>query len=263
MNILVLGATSVIGADLASEFAPGNRLLLVGRDTARLGRVVRRCSAQGAVEAIALRLDLSRGAAEFRELIRANSVDLLINAASATSRARDQDIDSDQLGARVTADLIAPIELIRRLSEQPGARAPRVIFVSSILALLPSPHRRIYGSLKCLHERSLNQLENEYPEIQPLVVRVARWIDRDSSTRSSRGLARKVRQAYETNRKTLIYGTPGLLLAASYYVHPLVFRLLIGAVNSVRATFHSNRKASVGHPERDSQYAVMEQNRCK
>ena len=145
MNILVLGATSAIGSDLAYEFAFGNRVTLIARDVYRLREVAQGCRERGAVMTDEVVFDLASGAAQLRQVIGTQPIDLLINAAAATSRLRDRDIALSQLCEYVAVDLTVPIELIRQLASDPGARCPRVIFVSSILAAIRSPRRKICG----------------------------------------------------------------------------------------------------------------------
>jgi len=58
MNVIVLGASSAIGAGVAEAFSPGNRLLVTGRDIPRLRRSADRCRAEGAPHVVEVACDL-------------------------------------------------------------------------------------------------------------------------------------------------------------------------------------------------------------
>jgi short-subunit dehydrogenase len=84
VTVLVTGASSGIGAELARFYARSGRILILwGRDAARLERVARECRALGAVAQVRV-LDLTDGhaaIAAFRQDDTDHPVDLLILAA--------------------------------------------------------------------------------------------------------------------------------------------------------------------------------------
>lgn len=160
MNLMVLGASSAIGSQLALEFAPGNTLVLIGRNLAALEQAAHACRKGGASGVSVLATDLESGYAEIEHAAKAGDVELVINAASATSRLRDNDLDADALGTYASVDLVVPVRLVQALSEHRGPSPLSVIFVSSLLAVVRSPNRVVYGGLKSAQELFLAKVMN-------------------------------------------------------------------------------------------------------
>lgn len=242
MNVIVLGASSMIGAEMAAEFAPGNRLLLVGRHATRLEAAARGCRERGAaavgVLACDLRQELSRAAGE----VLAWEPDLIINAASASSRLRDDSIPPEKLPEFVQVDLVAPLELVRRALA--ARRSLGVIFVSSVLAGVRSPRRVVYSSLKRIQEQALRSLQASQPEMRLLIVRVGKMIPPDAPTPAAARLARAVRLAYARGKQNVLYGAEGRLLHALFHLQPVLFGVAVEAGRLARRSAALLRGAS-------------------
>ncbi len=223
MNVLVLGATSGIGESLALEFAAANSLVLCGRQSANLDELTRQCLAAGAHSVRALPCDLRQGPAPIVSAMAGKDVDLCINAASATSRLRDGELSPEQMRAYVEVDVLAPVDLalaLRRNQRVP----PRIVFVSSVLAGLPSPNRSVYGTLKRLHEVMLLQCAEAWPDTQVLVVRVGKALPTGPRTPETARLARFVRASLEGRRRHVTWGLSGRVLMALFHIQPLLFQ---------------------------------------
>lgn len=156
-------------------------------------------------------------------------VDLLINAASATSRLRDNQLQMEKLDEYVSVDLLAPLHLAEKIWAGQAGQPLAIIFISSILAVLRTPNRTLYGNLKMLQEESLKSLAASRPGMSLLIVRVAKVLPVDRRTKETAKLAQAVRRAFAEKRKTLTYGTAGRLSVALFYAQPLVFSLVVKA----------------------------------
>jgi NADP-dependent 3-hydroxy acid dehydrogenase YdfG len=234
VKLLVLGASSAIGGQLAVEFAPGNSLLLVGRNRGRLEQAAKKCRENGAAGVKLVAADLDAGYGEIEAAARQENVELVINAASATSRLRDRDLDADALGSYAAVDLVAPVRLIQAISKQRGAAPLGVIFVSSLLAVVKSPNRVVYGGLKSAQEAILGRVMGAQPGRRLLVVRVGTPLPTGEVTGRTAALARAARKAWEGNRQVLFYGLTGRMLSWLYLAQPLVFRLVVETQRKLR-----------------------------
>jgi short-subunit dehydrogenase len=223
MTVLVLGATSGIGESLALEFSPGNALALCGRRAGRLNAVAERCRGSGATAVNVVVADLASGAAQLLLELGDRAVDLCINAASATSRLRDGDIDLERLRELIEVDVVGPLELLVALRARRGGRPSRVVLISSVLAGLPSPDRRVYGALKALQETALQQAAARWPELDVRVIRVGRVLATGPASAETAGLARFARRALDGRRRLVTWGTAGRALTALFWLQPLAF----------------------------------------
>lgn len=232
MKLLVLGASSAIGGQLAAEFSRGHMLVLVGRNRERLEQTARRCRENGAAGVTLVAADLESGYGEIEEAAR--DVEVVINAASATSRLRDRDLDADALGSYAAVDLVAPVRLIQAISKQRGRAPLGVIFVSSLLAVVKSPNRAVYGGLKSAQEVVLGQVMGAQPGRRLLIVRVGTPLPTEEATAQTVRLARAARKAWEENRQVLSYGLTGRILSWLYLAQPLIFRVVVETQRKLR-----------------------------
>lgn len=235
MTVLVLGAGSTIGAALAAAFARDNQLLLAGRNQAALQAAAEQCRGRGAREVLIIQTDLGLGAAELIQALGNRAVDLVINAACATSRLRDRRIGADELSSYLSVDLLAPVDVVREILRRANGRAVGIVFVSSVLSLVRSPGRDVYGSLKRLQERVLETLAGAHPASSLLTVMVGARIARDRPTRAARDLARAVFRAVEQRRKRLYFGFGGRALVWLFNLQPVLFSLAIRAQRMIRS----------------------------
>ncbi len=233
MRVLVLGASSVVGKALAEAFAPGNSLVLAGRDPGRLAAAEDACRRAGAVDAARVSADLSSGARPVIEAVGGLQIDLLIDAASAASGMRDTEIEPSRLPGLVAADFLSKVELLEHLLAAQRA-APAVILVSSVLAVVQSPGRSAYSSLKRLSELYLQRVRESRAGFRLLVVRVGTVIDTEKGSDKARKLAGAVSRAYAGDRKVLLFGLEGRLFVGLFYLQPLVFRAVAHLQRTLR-----------------------------
>lgn len=229
MNVLVLGASSAVGAGVAEAFSPGNRLLLTGRDASRLGRAVERCRAAGACDVSGVAWDLRKGIGELGSAARGFRPDLVINAASATSRLRDDQVAPGEMEGHLAVDLTVPLDLVRSLLPDQVGRPFGVVFISTVLSAVRSPGREIYGSLKRVHEKALLGLSADRPDFRLLIVRVSKRIPADAESIEARKLGRAVLKGYLEGKRFMYHGVAGRLAKALYGFHPILFSLAVRA----------------------------------
>ena len=227
MNVIVLGATSAIGGGIAEAFSPGNRLLVTGRDISRLKRSADRCKAEGASHVVEVACDLRHGSDELEKSAVDWQPDLIINAASATSRLRDHQISIEDMGSILTADLLTPFEVIQSVLANRDSRPVGILFISTMLSVVKSPDREIYSALKRIHEKVLLGLAASQPDLRLMIVRISKWIPPDVENPETKKLGLAVLNGYREGKQVLYYGFPGRLMTTLYYSQPLLFDLAV------------------------------------
>ena len=151
---LVTGGSSGIGAATARVLArAGARLLIAGRDPARLDAVARDTGA------LALKADLAepQGPAELADAALqvaaedecAPGIDILINNAGVGWCGPVGEMTGDKIAEILAVNLAAPIELTRRLLPRMTARGSgRIVFVSSIVGATSVRDEAVYSAAK-------------------------------------------------------------------------------------------------------------------
>lgn len=226
MFIVVLGASSEIGRSLAKVFAPGNDLLLAGRDGTKLERTRSTCAAHGASNASVVVADLGDGPGALFEGCEGKSVDLLIDAAAAASAIKDEDIKPEDFAKLVEIDVLSRIRLVNGFAERQG-RAPAVILISTVLCRVRSPGRVVYSSTKQLYEEFLRSLSRANADLRYLIVHVGKVIDRDRESPGTDALAQAVSKAYRGGKKAMLFGSSGRMMVGLFHLQPIVFRAAV------------------------------------
>ena len=153
-TILITGASSGIGAALARVYAaPGNRLVLWGRNDGRLNATAEQCRQRGALLETAC-FDLT-GFSQLVEHLEAadtrNPIDLAIfNAGLGGSLSPDraaQDVHAAERMASV--NFTAPVIGANLLAERMAKRGRgRIVLVGSVAASFPLPMAPLYAGTK-------------------------------------------------------------------------------------------------------------------
>lgn len=131
---LITGASGGIGGAVAQQLAAhGANLLLAGRNTARLQKLVSQLPGTGH-KIVQADLTTDVGIAHLREVAEAFGVDTVINALGVNQLSTLEDMHADQVQAMVTTNLVAPMrvcqELLPFLKRQSAAM---IVNVGSIL----------------------------------------------------------------------------------------------------------------------------------
>ena len=158
-TVLLTGGSSGIGAETARMLAAaGARILLTGRDSARLQAV----AAETGGIALAADLAVPDGPAKLAEAaIRAaawdcggcaaagNGIDILINNAGIGWACPLTEMNAATVAHVIAVNLTAPIELTRLLTPTLGAGGRgRVVFISSIAGTTGVTHEAVYAATK-------------------------------------------------------------------------------------------------------------------
>ena len=231
MNILVIGASSAIGSAVAAAFASDNDLFLTGRDAGRLNAASEMCRARGARRVLQFPGDLKDGADPILCGVNGAPIHLVIHAASALSRLRDEEIPADEVCERIQAEIVTPLLVVRTLLNARHGEKMSVLFISSILAALPTPRRAIYGGLKRVFEDALLSIQAQRPNLDVRILRVSKVIDKDRNTADLERVAAVATAAMLGSRRIVSYGSSGRILLFFYNTLPF----------AVRALFHLRR----------------------
>lgn len=217
MHVLILGASSELGRAFVREFAPQNSLLLTGRDVTRLAMIKHEAEQSGAKEVHFIEHDFTRGHGLLFEALQGQKIDVLINAASATSALRDSVIQPEQIEEYTRADLLTPVELVTALLQAQSAVYSKdeplhIIFISSVLARINSPDRDIYAAYKRLQAAFLQRMAAlHHGRVRVTVVTIGTRLQRHEHTKHHRNIAEKVAHLYPS-RDIIFYGFQGRVL---------------------------------------------------
>lgn len=233
MNILILGASSQIGCELALCFSQDNDLILLGRNIENLNSVAKKCIEAGARKVDLLAQDLVADVDDLIHKLGDVQIDLVINLVSATSRVKDSELLPSQLEAYVKSDLLVPVRLIQYLSET-AIKPLKVIFISSVLASVRSPDRLLYGSLKSLQEMCLSKLLDKRKGNALLVVKVGKVIPHEQSSDKAKLLAAAIYEAHRNRCEELNYGWTGRVYFWLFNFQPLLFNLIVQLQRIIR-----------------------------
>lgn len=168
-TVVLTGASGGIGAALTAEFvAAGARVLAVGRDPARLRRVVQ-AHPQGAVVALVADVANADGRAEIVSRAREEQASVLVLAHAQAAFGLFEAQGDDALERMLQTNLTAPMLLIRALlptlRAKASAQAPAaVIAVGSTFGALAFPGFAGYSASKYGLRGLIEGLHREYAD---------------------------------------------------------------------------------------------------
>jgi uncharacterized protein len=244
---LVTGASSGIGRELAGLIAArGGNLVLVARNEQRLTALAAELrAAHRGIDVIPHAADLT-DAAQIDALLRTLeqrgiTIDHLVNNAGAGSFGPFLERDGANERAQVMLNIVAPLELTRRLAPKMLGRAKAgVLNVASAAAFQPTPYMATYGATKAFLLMWSEALRAEYHQQGLRVTCVCPgatdtpFFDTPQTGRSMRSavgatgmatvanVARAALRAYEANRGTHIVGAVNQMLVQSVRITPRV-----------------------------------------
>jgi uncharacterized protein len=148
MRALVTGASSGIGAAFAITLSErGYRVVLVGRDKARLDKVAAKLT--GPSELLDVDLTSDEGLASVEAALEADPVELLVNNAASGTFGRFVDHDAEGLRETVALNSTAVVRLSRAaLPSMLARRHGGVIVMSSLAGASPQPGMATYAATK-------------------------------------------------------------------------------------------------------------------
>lgn len=220
MRVVILGAASRIAGRIAVALAPGNDLVLVGRDSANLLALVEECKTAGATSAQIIWADLRDESPAAVRPLTERRIDVLINAASATARLADSQYTLEDFRDGLRVDAISPLSLVSTICDRQQDSKLTVVYLTTILAAVRTPGRAIYGSLKYFQELGLKIVASRHPNLRVLTVRIGTRFPRDRNTPAMDRLARRIVSALRSDDSVLSFGLSGRLLRLLYSLHP-------------------------------------------
>jgi len=140
------------------------------------------------------------------------------------------------MGSILAAELSTPFEVVQSVFANRDGRPVGILFISTMLSVVKSPDREIYGALKRIHEKVLMGLAASQPDLRLLIVRISKWIPPDAESPETKKLGSAVLDAYRGGKRVLYYGFPGRLATALYYAQPLLFDLAVRVKRALRAS---------------------------
>ena len=152
-TVLITGASSGIGAVYADRFAGrGHDLILVARNTERLGAIAETIAARHGVEVRTVAADLTdrAGLAEIEAILKSDSrITHLVNNAGFGSAAPLAAASADEMERMIAINVTAPMRLAYAAVPQFTARGKgTIINISSIAAIGPEILNGVYGGTK-------------------------------------------------------------------------------------------------------------------
>jgi 3-oxoacyl-[acyl-carrier protein] reductase len=151
VRVVVTGASRGIGRATALALAErGAKLTLVGRGSAALSAVRAELEARGALEEVILaELADPESVQKAAQKLSTGRYDAIIHAAGIVERSPLVSLDLDSLRRQHEVNFIAPLALTRAvLPAMLKARQGRILFVSSISAVVSTPSQIAYNSSK-------------------------------------------------------------------------------------------------------------------
>lgn len=232
-TILILGASSSIGAALSEQFSKGNRVILSGRNQSRLNAVSVRCTRAGAVAVKIVATDLSQSVHPIIAINAEWSVNLIVDAASAASLARDSSIAPDAMRDIFQADVLSHLDIYQQVARL-NKKHPDVVFISTVLSIVKTPDREIYSSVKRMLEIYLEKMRLSAPDVKILVFRVGKTINPECDNGEAIALARSVKSSFLMNKERVLYGAAGVVLRTLYVIHPALVGSVIRLQRKIR-----------------------------
>lgn len=235
-TILILGATSPIGAALSEQFSEGNRIVLSGRNQERLSSIADRCAKAHAISVMIAAADLAQ---TIQPIIDANSewpIDLIVDAASAASgasRVRDRDVAPEAMCSIIQADILSHLDLYQKLAQVNG-KHPDVVFVSTVLSIVKTPEREIYSAAKRLVEIYLEKIDAARTNTRILIFRVGKLIDPKRDSSKAKAMAKTIQNCLTIGKFKVMYGISGRILMGLNLLHPVVLNSAVRIQRALR-----------------------------
>lgn len=164
---VVTGASTGIGYELAKQFVRHGFDLIIAADEDRIYTAAREIGAGGTAEVQAVQTDLAtrEGVEELYNAIKAKGRPLdaiALNAGVGVSGDFTRDTDLDDELNLINLNVVSPVYLTKLVAKDMVARGQgRILFTSSIAAVMPAPFLAVYGASKAFLYSFAEALRNE------------------------------------------------------------------------------------------------------
>jgi len=224
MKILVIGASSIIGSSIAKRFAKNNELFLLSTKGEKLETLKNETLGLGSQRVEIIEADL-QSPMNIIKLIPMR-IDMIINAASATARLKNNEINPHSYQYYTSVDLTSPLIIMEHFLKKIKKGENRqlyYIFINTVLSKIKSPGYSIYYSYKVLQQGYLNNFKREYGDtLKTINVIVGAKIDRNKESLPPINLAKKIQEAIKNNESEFIYGIEGKIIYFFSRISPLL-----------------------------------------
>ena len=230
MNILVLGASSIIGTSIVKSFAKNNKLFLLSRKRENLEMLRKEALELGSQSVKIIEADL-QSPIIVTNLI-SESIDMIINVACASSRTKNYNIEHSRYQYYTAVDLSSPLIILEHFLKEKLKKSENTqlyyIFINTFLTKIKSPDYSIYYSYKILQQEYMSGLQRKYGDIlKSINVIVGTQIDRTKETKKTVDLANRIKLAIKRNESEFIFGFDGKIIYMLYRISPLLSNCLI------------------------------------
>lgn len=261
-QVLVTGGGSGIGAAIALQLAAhGSRVLIVGRDAAKLHTIAAQAPQHIAVLTADLTVEAGRRRiVEQAQAFGGSGIDALINNAGVSQHGFFEDLDADTIAEILTANLLAPVLLTRALLPHlRSRRKAHVVNLGSAFGFVGYPSQAVYSASKFgirgFTEALRRELSGTTVEVHHIAPRATRTpmnagaMDRLNAQLGNRvdapeRVAETVLDALTTGRSEAVIGWPERLFTRLNGVLPsLVDGALIKQLPVIRRFIHGEPRS--------------------
>lgn len=163
--IIITGGSSGIGKALASEFGrKGNRIVVTGRNTEQLQQTAEVLTSEG-IEVLPLQADVSKeadNASMVQETLKAfGSIDVLINNAGISMRARFEEVDLEVIRRLMEINFFGVVYATKHCLPEIRRAHGSIVGISSIAGFRGLPGRTGYSASKFALNGFLESLRTE------------------------------------------------------------------------------------------------------
>lgn len=232
-TILILGSTSLIGAELSKKFSQHNKIILAGRNCFKLSRLAEECKKLNPVDIKIVATDFTWSIAPILEISKEWPVDLVIDAASASSSYRDSSVTYSCIRDLISADINSHLDLLKEL-ENLNKKHPDVIFISTALSEIKTPDREIYSATKRILELYLKKARLANLDLKVLIFRIGKVVDKKNGQKNAEKIAANLWRVWQTDKYIKAYGFGGNIMKIVYSIHPVLLKILVIAQRKLR-----------------------------
>ena len=230
MKILILGASSTIGYSIVKSFAKNNMLFLLSTKGEKLETLKKEAIGLGCNSVKIVEANLQSPI--IVKSLLSESIDMIINAACASSSLKNYNIEPHRHYYYTAVDLSNPLVVLEHFLKEKSKQGKHTqlyyIFINTILSKIKSPDYSIYYSYKILQQEYMSGLQRKYGDIlKSINVIVGTQIDRTKETKKTVDLANRIKLAIKRNESEFIFGFDGKIIYMLYRISPLLSICLI------------------------------------